>query len=439
MKRRAIFLAFTCWVTAQSPPRQVEVVFRSTPTGAQVWWNDRSSYDFLTGQKYALLQGPHLFPEVSGYPVTIRKQGFRERKLRVSEAQLHSSSPVVIEVGELQPVTLRAWLEVHPWLPWCAGLVLLGVGLGGLRRHQQKLRQQLLEQVRRRQVDCPQDEYVGRTLGDYFLLERLGSGGMATVYRAVRWQSEPDREVALKLLKTPQGISRDLRLRYSAEVRLGAQLRHPNIVLLYEPLEVDQEIGLVMELLQGGPLRKAPQPLAPALRQIGSALGYLHQRGIVHRDLKPENLFLTEQGVLKLMDFGISTQAGQPDASGLAGTLAYMAPEVISGQPAGPPADQYALGIMVYLWLTGQLPFADETARGLALQHLQVDPVPPSYLCPQLDPSLDEVLLKLLAKAPEARYVSIELAVEQLIVAIEKSALEPKPDVGLDLSPTVAE
>ena len=424
MNRLSLVLLLATPLKGQPLPRQVEVLITSRPAQAQVSWGHRQFLcDFLTGRPHVLIessQGP-LRPGVSHYPVSIRKPGFRELRIDISERQLQHP-PVTIDVGALQPITWKAWLELYPAVvPLAAAFSLSALGLYGVQRRTAR-RAARYRELQARTERHSGDALLGRVVGGYYLLARLGQGGMARVYRGVRFApGEDQREVAVKLLQRKGGWTRESRLRYYNEVRLGARIRHPHIVLLYEPLEIDGEIGLVMELLEGQCLRQAPSPLAPALRQLGEALGYLHERGIVHRDLKPENVFLCSDGTLKLMDFGIASESGEERIShsgGVLGTLLYMAPEVFQGRPLSGAVDQYALGVMVYNWLTGQPPFADDTVQGLIVQHLQTDPIPPSYLKPELPVGLDEVLLRMLAKSPEQRDPHLQRAIEALCLQL---------------------
>ena len=418
MKTVWLFLWLAGQAVAQSPA-EVEVLVRSQPESAQVCWGrKRFVADFLTGSPYRLVYGPQgpLFKGVTQYPVWVRKRGFRDVHLVVYATQLQRS-PVVVDLGRLEPVSLSGWLELQPAVTPAALVTLALSVLASVHWQRLRRRKKWMAALRCREVGRKNDSNIGRQLGPYYLLETLGVGGMARVYRAAYTQ-DPEREVAVKLLQVGQGFSRQARLRYYAEVRLGAQLRHPNVVLLYEPLEVEGEVGLVMELLDGQSLRGQLHLLtADLLEQVGAALEYLHGRGIIHRDIKPENLLLTRQGQIKLMDLGISIQAGQERTTldgAILGTLTYMAPEQIEGKPLTVAADQYSLGVLCYQWLTGQPPFQDETQRGLAIQHLHTDPIPPSYLQPGLSARVDAVILRMLAKAPGQRYESVSRAIAEL-------------------------
>ncbi|MBS2037208.1 serine/threonine protein kinase [bacterium] len=419
MKTWWLALLVTLAAAAQSP-EEVELMVHTRPEGAEICWGrKRFVSDFKSGEPIRLAYGPEgpLYRQVTQYPLTVRKAGFRELKAVVTAEQLRGAQPVLIELGELEAVNLSGWLQLHPWVSPCAGLALALTAAGLYSRGREKRYRLQLQRLRALERPRGEDTNIGRSLGRYHVVELLGVGGMARVYRAVLVH-DPEQQVALKLLSLRAGLNREARLRYHAEVRIQARLRHLNLALLYEPFELEGELGLVMELLRGRNLRQGfPVLTAQLLDQISSGMSYLHEQKIIHRDLKPENLFLTDSGILKIMDLGISVQAGQERLTtegAVLGTLAYMSPEQIQGQPLGFASDQYSLGIILYEWLVGELPFQDETPRGLAMQHLQVDPVPPSYLKSNLSPELDLVLLRMLAKQPGQRYPSLLEALADL-------------------------
>ena len=414
MKRCWLGLLLLTTVHAQ----EVSVLLHTRSEGAQVCWGrKRFVCDFYTGQTVHLVYGPEgpLYRRVTQYPLLVRKPGFRDLHTVIRADQMRG--PLELDLGTLEAISLAGWLQLHPLVPPLGGLTLLALVAGIWARHRQQQARRLAEFLRSLEKGRDRDPNIGRTVGPYYLVELLGVGGMARVYRAVL-SRQPDQEMAVKLLSLRAGLTREARLRFHAEVKINARLRHPNLALLYEPLEIDGEVGLVMELLRGHTLRRKRPNLTPQLlEQMGAGLSYLHQNDIIHRDLKPENLFLTESGILKIMDLGISIQLGQERMTGdgaVLGTLAYMSPEQIQGKTLSFTSDQYSLGIILYEWLTGELPFHDETPRGLAVQHLQVDAVPPSYVNPQLSAELDAVLLRMLAKEPAERYAQLSQAISAL-------------------------
>ena len=234
--------------------------------------------------------------------------------------------------------------------------------------------------------------------GRYHIVERIASGGMGEVFRA--HDAVLAREVAIKVLHRSLAGDPAFVDRFRREARAAAGLAHPNIVAIYDWGAVDGIYYMVMEYVRGPSVRhllnergrlEAAQAME-VVRQTLLALGHAHREGFVHRDMKPENLLVTREGVVKVADFGLArayadgrvTQAGA-----VTGTVQYLAPEQIRGEPADPRSDLYSLGIVAYELLTGKLPFTGETAMAVAYKHLS-DRVPaPSASIPDLPPDLD--------------------------------------------------
>jgi eukaryotic-like serine/threonine-protein kinase len=262
-----------------------------------------------------------------------------------------------------------------------------------------------------------------RTLaGRYQLGELLGSGGMGRVYAAV--DRLTDQHVAVKVFTAPGGgRGRDAYRKFVREARTTGQLRHPHIVTL---LDFHEEMGfMVLEHMAGGTLadrlrpRIEPPICRTVLLQLLSGLTAAHQRGIVHRDIKPSNIFFTAAGAAKLGDFGVAhlQDAGQTQTGAFIGTLAFMSPEQIQGEPVTFATDVYALGVTIFLMLTGQLPFSQPD---LIHKHLMVAAPAPSALLPQLPVVCDEVVGRCLAKDPADRFESLE----ELRLAVERFPTE---------------
>ncbi|MGI8615213.1 MAG: Stk1 family PASTA domain-containing Ser/Thr kinase [Actinomycetota bacterium] len=234
--------------------------------------------------------------------------------------------------------------------------------------------------------------------GRYHMVERIAAGGMGEVFRA--HDAVLAREVAIKVLHRSLAGDPAFVDRFRREARAAAGLAHPNIVNVYDWGAVDGVYYMVMEYVRGPSVRHLlneqgrmePAQAAEILRQTLLALGHAHHEGFVHRDMKPENLLVTQEGAVKVADFGLArayadgrvTQAGA-----VTGTVQYLAPEQIRGEPADPRSDLYSLGIVAYELLTGKLPFTGETAMAVAYKHLS-DRVPaPSSLLPDLPEELD--------------------------------------------------
>jgi Tol biopolymer transport system component len=277
------------------------------------------------------------------------------------------------------------------------------------------------------------DPLIGRTLGHYRLTERLGEGGMGLVYRA--HDERLDCDVAVKLLP-PEAVSdpsaRTLLLR---EARNAAALKHPNICTIHTVAEAEGHVFIAMEYVEGTPLAErigsGGMPVASVLRygaQIADALAHAHERGIVHRDLKSANVMITPEGRVKVLDFGVARRVAPEDhpgtvpirstiteAGGVAGTLPYMAPEVLTGGPADRRSDLWSLGVLLFEMASGQLPFAGQTAYELTAKIIND---PPPALPARVPAGLRAVIPRCLAKEPSERYQragEVRSALEMLV------------------------
>jgi predicted ATPase len=282
--------------------------------------------------------------------------------------------------------------------------------------------------------------------GRYHLDAELGQGGLGVVYRA--HDTLLDRDVAVKVLSAAV-LTAETRARLLHEARFVAQLNHPNVVSVYDAGEAEWPgTGgaipfLVMELVEGPSLHECrPSHLEETLaivRQVCAALEHAHARGIVHRDLKPENVLLLTSSssdagpVAKLVDFGLSRSVASrlTQEGTITGTVFYLAPEQALGQPADPRADLYALGVMLYELLCGQLPFVADDPLAVISQHLYAPVLPLRATHPEIPPALDDLVVRLLSKRPEERPPSAA-AVRQ---ALEALGREPAPLLYPELSP----
>ena len=269
---------------------------------------------------------------------------------------------------------------------------------------------------------------IGETLGHYKVTEKLGAGGMGEVYRAR--DLTLDRDVALKVL--PQDLSSDPeRLdRFEREAKAVAALNHPNIVTLFSVEKADGVPFLTMELVEGEPLDEAipdaglpMEQFAALASQLLEGVAAAHKQGIVHRDLKPGNIMLTEDGRLKVLDFGLAKLRDLDDDSisdselptallteegRILGTPAYMAPEQAEGKPVDGRADIFAIGAVLYEMLTGSRPFVGESRASVQAAILTADPSPPREHRHEIPKGLDAVVLRCLEKDPEARFATSE-------------------------------
>jgi serine/threonine protein kinase len=295
----------------------------------------------------------------------------------------------------------------------------------------------------------------GTTLdGRYMLVRRLGEGAMGTVY--VASHHTLGQPVAVKLLHPWLAAEAKHRERFMREARAASRLEHPNVVELIEVGTTPEGAAyLVMELLQGNDLRAILRRDGPLrwgrarhfLLQATAALREAHRHGVIHRDIKPANCFVCDATDgrperMKLLDFGIaklgedasSSHSGDPgkrltQTGELVGTLAYLAPEFAEGRPASVFTDMYALGIMAYELLTGDVPFRGKNEFQVLARHLSEPPVRPRVLVPSLPESAEALVLTLLAKKPELRFESME-DVEQALLAIPPDARSDGPPTG---------
>ncbi|MBK6698069.1 MAG: protein kinase [Myxococcales bacterium] len=261
------------------------------------------------------------------------------------------------------------------------------------------------------------DPYLGRTIaGRFRLIQRIGSGGMSSVYLARHVMI--DRMSAIKILREDLGLNPNHRERFLREARAVNRINHPNIVAITDFGEMDGLVFLVMEHVAGeellSVLRRGAMPWERAARiaaQIASALARAHEMGIVHRDLKPENVLIgeTKDGfeIVKLTDFGIAKILDAPAltfSEQIFGTPGYIAPEYLEGLPPDGRSDLYALGVMLYEMLTGRLPYEAKGQAELLLKPLTSSPTPPTKYVPDLPPDLEMLVLRLLARHPVDRF-----------------------------------
>jgi len=290
---------------------------------------------------------------------------------------------------------------------------------------------------------------IGQMLGHYRIEQKLGEGGMGVVYRARDTRLE--RPVALKLL-AEHGPSDTVDARLMAEARAASALNHPNVATIYEVGEAGGRGYIAMEFVEGRPLSNQipPEglPTETVLRygaQVASALAHAHERGVVHRDLKSANVVITPEGQAKVLDFGLARRLGNADlaevtrstgslsaAGEIAGTLHYMAPEVLRGEPTDGRSDIWALGVVLYEMAAGKLPFEGRTGFELTSAILRESPAP---LPAHVPPGIRGVVQRCLAKDPSHRYrsaIQIHAALEAL-----SSTVEVKVPAGAE--PAVAE
>ncbi|MCB9632997.1 MAG: protein kinase [Sandaracinus sp.] len=293
------------------------------------------------------------------------------------------------------------------------------------------------------------DPLIGRTLaGRYVIEEKIGVGGMGTVYRAKH--EVVGRDVAVKFLAPELSFEPTNRTRFLREARAANRINHEHIIDITDFGETDDgHVYLVMEFLDGIPLSKAIEEGAlemtralRIMRQIAKALGRAHELDVVHRDVKPDNIFLLrgyEGDFVKLLDFGLAQMKGElrVTATGTVfGTPEYIAPEQARGAPLGPPADLYSCGCVFFEMLTGVLPFTGSTPD-LILKHLREPARAPSFHVPTLPPEVDAIALRLLEKRPDDRFATAHELVAALdqVLGVRTSVTEVRPAVAAQPAP----
>lgn len=282
----------------------------------------------------------------------------------------------------------------------------------------------------------------GTQLGRYRILRPLGAGGMGEVY--VAEDARLGRQVAVKVIRSTEEVTSRARARFEQEARAASALTHPNIVTIFDIGDAGEQPFIVMELLEGRTLRESarePLPLPDLIRiavQIADALSSTHERGIVHRDLKPENVFVTKEGNAKILDFGIARirhadfddgalTAARLTAKGSAiGTIGYMAPEVIAGEPADFRADIFSLGCILYEMAAGKRTFAGHSVAEVLAANLKEDPQPLPSIRPDLPPDFCRIVEKALRKNREERYSSTSALRDDLAAVTEAPARAPE-------------
>lgn len=272
----------------------------------------------------------------------------------------------------------------------------------------------------------------------YQLEERHGSGGMAMVYRAHDLMLE--RTVAIKLLRADFSSDPDFRERFRQEAKAAANLSHPNIVTVHDFGLDSGRLFIVMEYVPGTDLKSIIQQngrfsveeAVELIVQACAGIGYAHRAGLVHCDIKPQNMLVTPDKRLKVVDFGIARALASiaPDEKSdvVWGSPQYFSPEQASGGAPSPASDVYALGIVMYEMLTGQLPFSASSPEELARLHREMPPPSPSRLNPNVPYQLEQILLKVLSKEPSARYRTADQLGRVLVTFSQASSvIDPVP------------
>ena len=279
------------------------------------------------------------------------------------------------------------------------------------------------------------DQYIGKMLDNrYEILERIGTGGMAVVYKAKCHRL--NRLVAVKILKSDLAQDEDFRRRFNAEAAAVAQLSHPNIVSVYDVSRGGDTEYIVMELIDGITLKRYMEKRGQLnwreslhfITQIMRGLSHAHSRGIVHRDIKPQNVMVLRDGSVKVADFGIACleNSAQTLTQEALGSVHYISPEQARGDRTDARSDIYSAGVVLYEMLTGRLPFEGDSAVSVAIQHLSSIPLAPREINPDIPEQLELICMKAMAPDLDRRYPSADAMIADL------EAFRKNPGVSLD-------
>ena len=287
----------------------------------------------------------------------------------------------------------------------------------------------------------------GKLLGNrYEIIEKIGNGGMATVYKAT--DKVLKRHVAVKILRDEFTTDEEFIRRFEVEAQSAARLTHPNIVSIYD-VGVDGNLYyIVMELIQGKTLKeiiikeKGPLPWKWSINvaiQIASALEMAHRNNIIHRDIKPHNIIITEDGIAKVTDFGIAKAVSNSTITAFGttiGSVHYFSPEHARGGFTDAKSDLYSLGVVMYEMVTGRVPFDADTPVSVALKHMQEEPEEPIEVNPKVPTSVNKIIMKALQKDTSLRYQTSS----EMLVDLKKALKDPEGDFveELEYDPTAS-
>jgi len=276
---------------------------------------------------------------------------------------------------------------------------------------------------------------AGVEVGPYHVIEQVGRGGMATVFKA--YQPALERYVAIKVLPEFLAEEPDFRERFRREAVAIAKLRHPGILSVFDHGEYEGQPYIVTEFVEGGTFQQqlAGKPITvqqtlEVLQPIAAAIDYAHERGVLHRDIKPSNILITKEGAPVLGDFGLARMMTSNERltriDSVVGTPEYMAPEQCAGKETGPAADRYSFGVVAYEALTGHVPYQAETPAAVMLAQMQ-QPLPdPRVINPAINENVERALLRMLSKDPDQRFTSCSAFVRALAATDTPVSGEPR-------------
>lgn len=278
---------------------------------------------------------------------------------------------------------------------------------------------------------------VGDIVGQYTIIGQIGSGGMATVYKA--YHGKLDRYVAIKVMRDIFAQDHKFLGRFQREARIIARLEHPHIVSVYDYAEHENQPYLVMQHVDGGTLKRrfikqgmTLSDIQTMMTTLADALTYAHEKGVLHRDIKPSNILIDARDMPYITDFGLASiaQLGESTISHdvMLGTPFYISPEQAKGEtPLTPATDVYSFGVVLYELLVGTVPFSADTPYAIIHNHIYNKPTPPSHINPELTPAIDAVMARALAKNPDDRYQTASQLMQAFNKAIDGSGVTALP------------
>ena len=286
-----------------------------------------------------------------------------------------------------------------------------------------------------------EDKYIGRMLDErYEILDVIGEGGMAIVYRAL--DHRLNRYVAVKIMRDDMAEDEEFRRRFCAESHAVAMLSNPNIVSVYDVSHSDEREYIVMELISGITLKQYMESkgaldwkeVVHFTKQIARALAHAHERGIIHRDIKPQNIMLLRDGTLKVADFGIAALENEvyENNGQTIGSIHYIAPEQARGNSPDARSDIYSLGVVMYEMLTGKLPYTGDSLAEIAVKHMNVRPEPLRVSAPSVPEELERITLKAMSPDLANRFQSANELLEALDEFTHNNMLQEAADESLE-------
>jgi serine/threonine protein kinase len=421
----AILLAgsLTQFAKGQESDGKVHLTINSFPHSQVYLETSRGpSYLGLSGTKLlveppALLDAKGKFSQFGQGTLLLKKEGHEDLRVNViAQDWTRSTLPKDGHYKLVALTTTTAALDYFQEYRWTSTALLLAIAAGtawGVKSRSELRSRRLENSQLTAQLKVTGDPLIGKSLGEYLVVDQLGSGGMATVYKV----KNADAFFAAKVIYMKSAGDENLQ-RFRREFKLMSSLNHPGLVRGFDYGEAEGVAYCVMELANGQGLDKHIVPEGLPWHQIWrwakpimEALTYAHDKGLVHRDLKPSNIMLTESGP-KILDFGLarhSSVAALTATGNAFGTPSYIAPEQISakGAEVEPRTDQYSLGIMLFEMLTGAPPFCSPEIQDIITMHITKAPPKVSSLRGDIPVGLDEIIAKMLAKLPAMRYESL--------------------------------